>query len=314
MGSLVSKFFSAFEGKRSALPVAVFRVAFFGGVALHFFPSLVVLDEGYRRGALRTEEWNHWLYVHFTQFQPGTLRMMSVITMIAIACGIVGLRPRIAAIVGGLGIYAFASFNGLHVHTLALLNTWAFFLLFALCGGGSATLSIDAMLAKGDAKEAGNAAPKEDKLLASLILYQTLLSVFFSGVEKLLAGWPFVNEMGILLSYPKGFLVRDWVAARDWMHGSGLTRFYTWATVFVEMGTPIALLFKRTRIVALVLYELFFLGIIAMLEVPPLFWFMFAFGALLALDDEEVDRIVARFRRRTSATSASPEEAKPTPE
>jgi hypothetical protein len=165
-------------------------------------------------------------------------------------------------------------------------------MLFAICGGGSATLSVDALLAKKDAPR------QEDKLLPALLLYQTLLAVFFSGVEKLLAGWPFVNEMGILLSYPKGFLVRDWVASQGWIHGAALTRLYTWFTVVAELGTPIALLFKKTRLVAFAVYELFFLGIIAMLEVPPLFWFMFAFGAILAFDDEEVERLLARIPSR----------------
>jgi len=312
---VISSFFTAFEGKRHPLPVAVFRIAFFVGVAIHFFPSLIALDEGYRRGALRTEEWSHALFLEFTKLQPGTLRILSIVTMLAIVCGIVGLRPRIAAIVGGLGLYAFASFNGLHVHTLALLNTCAIFMLFALCGGGSATLSVDALLAKKGKKGASpQPQPQEDKLLPALLLFQTLLAVFFSGVEKLLAGWPFVNEMGILLSYPKGFLVRDWVTGQNWIHGAALTRLYTWFTVVAELGTPVALLFKRTRRIAFVVYELFFLGIIAMLEVPPLFWFMFAFGAILAFDDEEVDRFLARIGRAPAPAPAPSRAPAPAPD
>src|SRR5207248_8662591 len=141
-----------------------------------------------------------------------------------VVCGAIGLRPRIAAMVGGVGVYAFASFNGLHVHTLALLNTWAIFLLWSVCGGGSAVLSIDALLAK------SKTPPVEDKLLCGLVLFQTLLAVFFSGVEKLLAGWPLQNEMGILLSYPKGFLVREWVTSIGWMHGAFVTHVFTWLT------------------------------------------------------------------------------------
>ena len=34
-----------------------------------------------------------------------------------------------------------------------------------------------------------------------------------------------------------------------------------------------------------------------MLEVPPLFYFIFAFGALLALDDTEVRAILTRLGR-----------------
>jgi hypothetical protein len=92
-------------------------------------------------------------------------------------------------------------------------------------------------------------------------------------------------------------LVRDWVAASAWLHGAGVTKAFTWFTMFVELGTPIALLVRRTRVAALIAYEAFFLGIVAMLEVPPLFYGMFAFGALLALDDAEVATAAALFER-----------------
>jgi hypothetical protein len=29
--------------------------------------------------------------------------------------------------------------------------------------------------------------------------------------------------MGIVLSYPRGFMVRDWVASSGWLHASALT-------------------------------------------------------------------------------------------
>ncbi|HEX9102695.1 MAG TPA: hypothetical protein VF997_10850, partial [Polyangia bacterium] len=103
--------------------------------------------------------------------------------------------------------------------------------------------------------------------------------------EKLLAGWPVTNEMGVIFSYPRGFLVRDWVAASPWLMRPLLTSALSWLTLVVELGAPVALLFRRTRFGALVAYQAFFLGIIAALEVPPLFYCMFAAGALLALDD-----------------------------
>jgi hypothetical protein len=156
---------------------------------------------------------------------------------------------------------------------MALVNAWAVLLLFAICGGGSGALSIDALLRR--------KRQDEPRLLPSLILVQTLLVVFFSGIEKLLAGWPFSNEMGILLSYPRGFFVRDWVAA---LHPTAVGPALSWLTIFVELGTPPALLWPRTRTIALAIYQLFFLGIIAMMEVPPLFYCMFAAGGLLAIE------------------------------
>ena len=63
-------------------------------------------------------------------------------------------------------------------------------------------------------------------------------------------------------------------------------------------------MFRRTRVASLFLYELFFLGIITMLEVPVLFYCIFAFGGLLALDDEQVTRALSflgRVRERMGA-------------
>lgn len=296
MPPALDRFFRAFEGTRNAYPVAVFRIVFFVGLALHFFPSLIWFDEGYRPGALRTEEWSEWLYEHFWRWPQRDLHVLAVVTMIACVMGIVGVLPRVAAIVSGVGLYAFASFNAIHLQTLALVEAWAILLIWMICGGGVAALSIEALVRRREG-EAG--APREPTLLPGLVLYQVLLAVFFAGVEKVLAGWPFNNEMGIVLSYPRGFLVRDWVAASPFMHGWIVTHFASWFTMVAELGTPIALLFKRTRLVALVLYEVFFLGIIAMLEVPPLFYCTFAAGGLLALDDEEVGRICARLRLRS---------------
>jgi hypothetical protein len=287
------KFFARFEGEGNPYPLGIFRIAFFVGVALHFFPALIHLDDAYRRGALRSDEWNHWLFLQFDDIGQGTLRALSIVTMLACVAGIIGLRTRVAAIVTGLGVFAFASFNGLPVQTLALVSTWAIFLLYGLCESSSGAVSVDAW-ATPDKKGAS-------RLLSGLLLYQVLIAVFFAGIEKLLAGWPFVNEMGVVLSYPKGFLLRDWATRVGFLHHPIVSRAFTWFTIFVEVGTPPLLLWKKTRLPALIAYEAFFLGIVAMLEVPPLFYCMFAFGGLLALDDDDIRAIRARVRRAPTA-------------
>jgi len=168
--------------------------------------------------------------------------------------------------------------------------------LWMICGGGV------------NAYTPHTSGEREPSLLDSLVLFQILLAVFFSGVEKLLAGWPGTNEMSIVLAYPRGFMVRDWVAALPVLHGPVMSTLLTWGTLAIELGTPILLLIRRTRIYALVAYELFFLGIIAMLEVPPLFYFIFASVPLLALDASQIRQLTALpgslrglARRRTSA-------------
>lgn len=286
-----AKLFAPFEGTRDPRPIAIVRIAFFSGLLLHFAPSLIWLDVGYGRGAVRSDAWNHWLFAHLSHTPPALVRAFAIVTLLALGAAIVGIRPRTAAIVGGLGCYAFASFNSIHLQTLALIPAWAISILWMICGGGA---NAYAPRASGE---------REPSLLGSLVLFQILLAVFFSGVEKLLAGWPGTNEMSIVLAYPRGFMVRDWVAALPVLHGPVMSTLLTWGTLAIELGTPILLLIRRTRMYALVAYELFFLGIIAMLEVPPLFYFIFASVPLLALDDAQLtalrDSLRGLARRRT---------------
>ena len=282
MPGRLDKLFAPFEGTRAPLPLAVMRVAFFAGLLQHFAPSLLWLDIGYGRGAVRADAWNHWLFSHLWRIPPGVLRAMALVTLAACVAGIAGWRTRIAAIVAFAGCYAFASFNSIHLQTLALLPAWAILILWAICGGNP-----------------------RSRLLAGLVLFQVLLAVEFSGIEKLLAGWPGSNEMAIVLAYPRGFMVRDWVAALPLLHGPVASNQFTWGTLAVELGTPVLLLFRRTRLPALIAWELFFLGIIAMREVPPLFYCIFAAAPLLARADDQVATARQWVRARASRRSSS---------
>jgi hypothetical protein len=285
MPGRLDRLFAPFEGTRDPRPLAIVRVAFFAGLLLHFAPSLLWLDIGYGHGAVRADAWNHWLFSHLWRIPPAALRAMALVTLAAIVTGIAGWRPRVtqlAAIVAFAGCYAFASFNSIHLQTLALIPAWALLLLWGICGGNP-----------------------RSRLLAGLVLFQVLLAVEFSGIEKLLAGWPWSNEMATVLGYPRGFMVRDWVAALPILHGPVMSHVFTWTTLAVELGTPWLLLVRRTRILALVAWELFFLGIIAMLEVPPLFYCIFASAPLLALGDDEVATAARWVRARVARRASS---------
>lgn len=296
MSARLDNLFAPFEGTRDPRPIAIVRIMFFAGLAVHFAPSLLWLDLSYGRGAVRIDSWNHWLFSHLWRIPMPVLHVAAILTLVACLTAAAGWRTRPSAIVAGLGCYAFASFNSLHLQTLALIPAWAMLLLWAICGGGAAAFAPRATRTR------------EPALLGGLILFQILLAVEFSGIEKLLAGWPGTNAMGTVLAYPKGFLVRDWVTALPVLHGSVVSTVLTWGTLVVELGAPIALLFRRTRLPALVLWELFFLGIVAMLEVPPLFWFIFAPVPLLALDDDQLARLsrVASPGRGRPSSSAPP--------
>jgi hypothetical protein len=78
-----------------------------------------------------------------------------------------------------------------------------------------------------------------------------------------------------------------------------VTHAFTWLTLVVELGAPLIFVASRNprlRLAVLVVYEAFFLGIVVMLEVPPLFYCIFAVGGLLVLDDAQVEAITRRLR------------------
>lgn len=264
MGARSDTLFAPFEGQRDPFALAVVRVAFFAGLLLHFAPSLIWLDIGYGRGAIRADAWNHWLFSHLWRIPPAVLRTMACVTLASLVAGIAGYRTRYAAAVAFAGCFAFASFNCIHLQTLALIPAWALLLLWVVCG------------------------ERQNKLLGGLILYQVLLAVLFSGLEKVLAGWPGTNDMAVVLGYPRGFIVRDWVYALPFLHGPVVSHLLTYGTLVVELGAPFALLHPRTRLVAFCAWQAFFLGIIAMLEVPALFYFIFAAVPVLALPDAQL--------------------------
>ena len=106
----------------------------------------------------------------------------------------------------GCGFYVFASFNGLPVQTLALVDAWAILLAWMICGGGREGLSVDAVAEEaGRRRRCPGGAPARRSFSPGWSSTRQSWAPSSPGVEKVLAGWPGTNEMGILLNYPRGF-------------------------------------------------------------------------------------------------------------
>jgi hypothetical protein len=86
-----------------------------------------------------------------------------------------------------------------------------------------------------------------------------------------------------------------------------VTTSFTWLTLVVELGAPAVFVLSRNsrlRVITLIVYEAFFLGIVAMLQVPPLFYCIFAVGGLLTLSDAQIEAVDMRLRARTGTVPA----------
>lgn len=289
--SMLTRFMMRMDASVDARLVAMFRICFFTGLLLHFAPSLWHLDVCFAPDVVRLPFWSTSLFRALPSLPPFVIRALGAITVGAMVCGLVGFKPRAAAVLTYAGTYTFASFNALHIQTLALVNAWAVLPVLCVCDGASRAWSVDAWR---HGVEQGARAPG---LLPRLVLFQVLLAFSFAGVEKLLWSWPMHNEMAMLFRTPRGYMVRDWAWDLTWLHDPRVGAVLGWITIGVEVSIVPFVVWKKTRLFAFAAYELFFLGIIAALEVPPLFYLMFASGAVFILDDDDISRVRHIFRR-----------------
>lgn len=282
--------------------VALFRIAFFFGVGLHFAPSLLDVEANYGASVVRSTLWSQTLHGLVPDLPPMALRVMAWTTLAGICGGLLGVWPRVSAIVTYVGSYAFASFNQLPVQTLALANAWAVLPVLCVCDGAASAWSLTSWWARRRGNTAERARPD---LLGNLVLFQVVLAFFFAGIEKATTGWLLRNEMLNLFYTPPGYILRDVAFRIPALRWPAVATALGIMTIVVELTAPLGLLFRRTRWLTIVAWQGLFIGIVVLIEVPPLFFMMFASGVLLALDAEDLQV----FRRRGAAGSREPQTA-----
>ena len=280
----LAKIFAPFEGPCNPYPLAIFRIVFYSGLIIHFFPTFIWFGDNYAPGVLRSKNWNGWIYDYFLLLPSVLIAACALLTCGACLSGLLGLRPRLSALAAGLGLYTFTSVNALNVQSLALLFVWSTLWIWAVSGGGNEVLSLEN-------GPAGRPPRQGDRMCRGLIGWYLMLVLFFAGQEKLLTHWPQSEEMTALFKFPAGIVVRaPFVRLPD-----AVQRFLGLsiglATLLVQLGVPVLVAFRRTRLYAIIVYELFFIGIVTVLNVPLLFYLIMAPGGLLLLDDHYFERL-----------------------
>lgn len=211
------------------------------------------------------------------------VRLLSGLFLAGIALGLLGLVPRIAALLTGGGTYVLANINAVNLHTLFLLVVWAIAWIFVACGSGNEMFALHRVRAD-DSPRPGSRLPR------NLVAGTLLASISFSGLEKLLAGWP-GDHLFHLLSYPRGGLLRDWMVGLVGPAHAPIVQAAGWAICLFELAGPVLLLLGGVaRACYLVAYQLFFLAIFGTLAIPPLAFIIYAAGGLLLLDDSWLER------------------------
>jgi hypothetical protein len=284
VASLARRCFAPFEGVCDPRPLCLFRILLYLGALLHFVPGFLAMEENYSASAYRHLDWNPYLFSLLPSLSAGVVRLLALATVLCLVCGMLGVLPRLSGFTSWLLTYTFASFNSVPVQTLFLLCLWSILLSFSVLGGGNEALSLPSMVR--GTRGVGSLR------LRRLIVAEILIALHFSGVEKLTSGWLTTNFMHHLLSYPEGALLRDWAVANAITTSAAFGWAMTWATLAFELLGPLCVFFARARLVFFVVYELFFLGIAAMIAIPPLAYLTFAPAGLLLLDDRHAARIL----------------------
>lgn len=251
-----------------------FRALVYGGAAVHFLPTLWNFPDSYAGDAWKTAGWSpglHSLLLRAPEWVTWFVGGGALGTTL-LACW--GLQARHTTVIAAAGWFYLANVNSLHSQTLALSTLWALLLLQAILGGAH------------DVRPSGpsKSPASETLVLAQLTPGYVLGTVFFSGVHKVLAGWPVSGSINRLANYPSGGMLRPWMVGFGRHLSPGMGTALELGTLVCELLVPWLILHPRTRRSATAAYVVFFLAIGLTLAVPPLFVVMYLGAALLFKD------------------------------
>jgi len=284
MNDWINSFFTFFEREKNPYPYSIFRILFYLGIIIHIAPSLYYFDENFTSIAFNKPGWSHIIWKKMSNCPIWVLQLCRMITISSLLGGILGLSPRINAFITAMSFYMFCSLNGLNLQSLAVGIALGILWLMFIIGDQSNTLTLRSYYNKSVNLKMNT------NLLSGLILTYLCIGMFFAGIEKIKLDWPFSNIMHSFLIYPKGFMLRDWAVSCSFMQSEYVGLSFSLFTVLIEIFAPIGIYFQSTRKITIILWEIFFIGIVITFAVPPLFYFIFAGGALLALEEDSLVR------------------------
>jgi hypothetical protein len=239
-------------------PSTAFRFFLFLGVLVHFLPVILAWTENYGAGAFRVSEGFEIL----GGLPDPVLKIMAGVLVLGSILAMIGIRTRIMAGSIFLSAWVLVSANSLNLNTLGL---WTLFHL----------LLIGTVLGDRNWRSF-------DRIAIGSLLFQPLISVFFSGLEKLFSGWMFRPVMFSFLNSNET-VVRPWVLQFEPFRSQAFCGGIQWITLVLEIALPILVLIPRARRLSFWLWQGCFLGVGFTLAIPPLFYFEFAAAGFLIL-------------------------------
>lgn len=293
-----------FLEERPAIGLSFFRIFAALTAGFHVIPSFFHLDDNFYSTALKSFNYSFFTpdAVALVQKSPDSVVLFFVILfLVSWFFFLIGLFSQISCIVMVACCYYFYALNCLHIGTLS----WDILLvtLFLMCitNYHGDYFSVDA-LRRGDAEAYKK---KRPFFIQQLLKMQIAFNYFYTGFYKITAegNWLSGNPIYYLMNYPpegvvKQFIFRGFFAARpELCYGAGIL------IVASELSMPFLLLWRRTKIFAIVYGAFFHVVLVSTFHVPTIFLFLFPPQLLLWLDP---DKIAAWIEKKRESRGQSP--------
>lgn len=241
------------------------RIGLYIGLLVHWSPAFVWFEENFGAGAWRLFAGNMTIYAGFPRLPSWLVAGGAIVFVGAMVSGLLGWLPRVSATLCLVGAYFFHKANALNTLTLALQVSFGILLVLAVTGAGSCRWRVGPRVLLA-------ARPSRYENAATIaIVFYLASGIFYAGIEKCLSGWLTTNRLYAFLSSPEGVYVRDWVLSAAWLRRPETAWWLGWATVVIEIGAPLALVWRPLRRWAAATIVMMLVGFVAVLQLPLLF-------------------------------------------
>jgi uncharacterized membrane protein YphA (DoxX/SURF4 family) len=270
-----------FEAESDTRFIAIFRIIFFFSVFLHFIPSIIYFEENYTHRHLEENFRSVSFYLEsINLYLPeASLRLIAYSSVVFVVLALIGFYTRISSFFCFLTLYSLVSINSDHTETLGLQSMWCILYIFIIFPEPGKSLSVSSYYNRKETKQH----LADNSYASGLIIFSLLTIICSSGVEKIIAGWPSTNVMHTFFNFPQNTMIRAWVYNFPIFKNENLGYIISCATVIFEVLAPFLMFWKKIRIFLIIAYEIFFLSIFLTMEIPFLFFGIYAALGILLL-------------------------------
>ncbi|MBI4368852.1 MAG: DUF393 domain-containing protein [Elusimicrobia bacterium] len=278
-----------FLAERPSVSLGLFRVAVAITVGLHVFPTLLEMPDNYFSGSFR--EWNlNFFTLSAVQWVAGhsdrAVWAMAAIFTISWFGFLAGFLTQLSGLLMLSGCYYFYARNSMHIGTLSFDIMLVTLSLVVATNYFGDCVSLDSLI-RGDPKPWERRRPYFIQRLPQL---QVASTFFYTGLCKWTSegNWLTGNAYYFLLNTPPEGVVKQFPGRGFLMESPQLCWAIGVGVIVFEMTLWFWLLWRRTRLWAILAACFFHVLLLVTLHVPTIFFFLFPPQLLLFIEPEVI--------------------------